>query len=240
MATSARAVSDRRRQVFKHVLEKPYTTNWPAASQAVQSEVVDLLCTALKPLATYFGESRRMAKRRKTKSGKQESLSSDALVGKEILKHVVIGINSTTRALERQARRSQPLAGEDLALVVVCKGDVEPQLVAHFPGLAHAARVAKVDGEIQRAMKLRLMGVGAGSEKQLAVAVGQPRVSTIGIRTGMPALDAVVERAYTEVAAPSVPWIGTGQQLMPPLHPMKVRELHTTAPVANKRSKKTK
>ncbi|KAJ2452157.1 RNase P and RNase MRP subunit [Coemansia sp. RSA 2336] len=236
MAT-ARALGVQRRQVFKHALEKPYTTSWPAAPQAVQNELLDMLCTALQPLSTYFAESRRTCKsrlrrqRRRAKSKPEGTvrLSERAAEGKGMLRHVIIGINSTTRALERQARGGE---GE-LALVVVCKGDVEPQLVAHFPGLAHAARTSKADGRA----RLRLVGAAGGAERRLAAAVGQPRASAIGIRAGIPALDAIIDKALAGVAAPAVPWIGSasGCHLAPEFHPMAVRELRTTAPAAGKR-----
>ncbi|KAJ1862749.1 RNase P and RNase MRP subunit [Coemansia sp. RSA 989] len=242
MAATARALGVQRRQVFKHALEKPYTTSWPSATQVAQDEIIDLLCTALQPLSTYFAESRRICKsrlrrqRRRSKSKLQSkpSLSDKALEGKSMLKHVVIGINGTTRALERQAKGQR--SEGDLALVVVCKGDVEPQLVAHFPGLAHAARTSKADRA--GTAKLRLVGVGSGAERRLAAAVGQPRASALGIRAGMPALDAIIDTAYANVAMPSVPWIGNiapGCHPAPALHPMAVRELRTSAPVAGKR-----
>ncbi|KAJ2848873.1 RNase P and RNase MRP subunit [Coemansia brasiliensis] len=249
MATTVRALGVQRRQVFKHALEKPYTTSWPSATQAVQNEIVDLLCTALQPLSTYFAESRRICRsrlrrqRRRAKSKSETpkaSLSDKALEGKKMLSHVVIGINSTTRALEKQARQSQLLSERDLALVVVCKGDIEPQLVAHFPGLAHAARTSKTDNETRRIMKLRLVGVGNGAEKRLAAAVGQPRASAIGIRAGIPALDTIIDYAHANVAIPSVPWIGSrstaeGCHSAPEFHPMAVRELRTSAPITGKR-----
>ncbi|KAJ2807495.1 RNase P and RNase MRP subunit [Coemansia guatemalensis] len=275
-ATTVRGASDRRRQVFKHALEKPYTTNWPSASQAVQGEIVDLLCTALQPLGKYFAETRHAAKyerrrrrlalrrARKNKAKvdpkeldkqQQQRTVKSSTIGHELLDHVVLGINSTTRALEKQARGVKSCGAKDLALVVVCKGDIEPQLVAHFPGLAHAARIAASTGNqqvpgkgTQQAGALRLVGVGSGSERRLAEAVGQRRVSVIGIRAGLPALDAIVQKARAGVATPSVPWIGSKIQLgaqhhaamaesAVSLHPMTVRELHTSAPILDKKRK---
>ncbi|KAJ2770728.1 RNase P and RNase MRP subunit, partial [Coemansia nantahalensis] len=215
-AISARAASAQRRVVFKHALDKPYTTAWPSAGQAVQDEIADMLCAALQPLGAYFSELRRAAKycrRRQRKSkGHGESGSApdreapagrmthtaDTRAGAELLKSVVLGINGTTRALEKQVQSAQPTAG-DLALVVVCKGDVEPQMVAHLPGLAHAVRAAAVAaagaGSSAGGSILRLVGLGGGAEKRLAAAVGQHRVSAVGIRAGQPALDAIIERA---------------------------------------------
>ncbi|KAJ2157832.1 RNase P and RNase MRP subunit [Coemansia sp. RSA 552] len=248
MATTVRATSDRRRQVFKHALEKPYATNWPSASSNVQGEIVSVLCTALQPLGAYFAESRRISKynrrsRRRDLQQRQRGverpsvadrkpLTEAALSGADLRKYVVLGINSTTRALEKQARRSKaaPASNDDLVMVVVCRGDVEPQLVAHFPALAHAARTTSTP-------RLRLIGAGAsGTEQQIARAVGQQRASVVGIRAGAAALDLAVQKAVTAVPAPSVPWIGSGSQAgVPVLYPMAVRELRTTAPIPAKR-----
>ncbi|PIA15198.1 hypothetical protein COEREDRAFT_98334 [Coemansia reversa NRRL 1564] len=273
---TVRGESNKRRQVFKHALEKPYATNWPSASQTVQDEIVDLLYSALQPLGSYFAETRHAAKyqrrrrrlalrrARKNKSEvkqkelvEHQQIMKPSTIGHDLLNHVVLGINSTTRALEKQARRVNPCGSEDLVLVVVCKGDIEPQLVAHFPGLAHAARIASASstggqsasgkGTVQGGA-LRLVGVGSGSERRLAEAVGQRRVSVIGIKSGFPTLDAVVQRARAGVATPSVPWIGskiqptiqldaTMTESEVSLHPMKVRELHTTAPIQEKKRK---
>ncbi|KAJ2350678.1 RNase P and RNase MRP subunit [Coemansia erecta] len=245
MATTARTVSDRRRQVFKHALEKPYTTTWPSASIETQTEILDMLCTALHPLSAHFSETRRISKSRHRRGKKRKQTieplkpSTDVdgtqlSAGQTLLKHVVLGINSTTRSLEKQARRTHVSVADDVALVVVCKGDVDTQLCAHFPALAHAARVAKASGEERQSAQLRLLAVGAGAEARLAEAAGQQRVSVIGIRAGVPALDRIIEKACAEVAVPSVPWVGQdgGDS---PFYPMAVRELHTSAPILNKR-----
>ncbi|KAJ2709663.1 RNase P and RNase MRP subunit [Coemansia spiralis] len=261
-AISARAASVQRRVVFKHALDRPYTTTWPSAAQAVQDEIVELLCAALQPLGAYFRESRRAAKynrrqRRRRTRGKSEGAvdrkppadrmthTPDTRAGAEMLQRVVLGINSTTRALERQAQSAQPAAATDLALVVVCKGDVEPQMVAHMPGLAHSARTAAMAatgaGSSAGGDVLRLVGLGAGAEKRLAAAVGQQCVSAVGIRAGHPALDAIIERARAGIATPAVPWIGRDPRARglpvagaaPALSPMAVRELRTTAPIPN-------
>ncbi|KAJ2501946.1 RNase P and RNase MRP subunit [Coemansia sp. RSA 1972] len=236
MAT-ARAVNDKRRQVFKHTLEKPYTTVWPSSSTETQSEILNDLCTALQPLASYFAHTRRVSKAHHRRTRRQRTSKNNTnltpgitqpsdteLKGKKLLDFVCIGINSTTRALERQAQQNT-LHASDLALVIVCKGDVEPQLVAHFPGLAHAARSAKPDS-VRREDKLRLVGVNAGAEQRLALAVGQHRVSVLGIRAGIEEFDAIVEKARNGCSVPSVPWIGT-QRNEPVFHLVRVRELQT-------------
>ncbi|KAJ2018826.1 RNase P and RNase MRP subunit [Coemansia sp. RSA 2337] len=267
-----RSVSEKRRQVFKHALGKPHAMAWPETDQETQSAIVDMLCKALGPLGTYFAASRQASKRlahrkrravRSAKNSKNKDTPSvepserfpatidnyaSIMAGKELLAHVVLGINGTTRMLEKQARSgSQIPESERIALVVVCKGDVDPQMVAHFPGLAHTAHAAINSGGRGETTKsgdggLRLVGVGKGAEQKLANAVCQHRVSVVGIKAGAPLLDEIVLKARVGVAPPVVSWIGTtvagSEKSAAPaaaFRPMQVHELHTTAPIQDKK-----
>ncbi|KAJ2902181.1 RNase P and RNase MRP subunit [Coemansia aciculifera] len=165
------------------------------------------------------------------------------MAGRDLLSYVVLGINGTTRALEKQAQGGAQIPNsERIVLVVVCKGDVDPQMVAHLPGLAHVAHSAgNGKGEIGQsgADGLRLIGVGKGAEQKLASAVSQHRVSVVGIKAGAPLLDGIIAKAHAKVAPPVVPWIGTAVAGMSApaatFHPMRVHELHTTAPILDKK-----
>ncbi|KAJ2488567.1 RNase P and RNase MRP subunit [Coemansia sp. RSA 2050] len=255
-----RTVSEKRRQVFKHALGKPQAMAWPEADQETQSDIVDMLCKALGPVGMYFAESRRASKRlahRKRRAVRSANSRANkekppvepserfpttidnyesVMTGKDLLAYIVLGINGTTRMLEKQARSGLLVPeSERIALVVVCKGDVDPQMVAHFPGLAHTAHAATNSSNHESTKPgdggLRLVGVGKGAEQKLANAVCQQRVSVIGIKAGAPLLDEVVLKARVGVAPPVVPWIGTAVAF----HPMQVHELHTTAPIVDKK-----
>ncbi|KAJ2511643.1 hypothetical protein GGI11_005033, partial [Coemansia sp. RSA 2049] len=159
--------------------------------------------------------------------------------GLDMLKFLVLGINSTTRALEKQARRETATGNagsgdvSSIALVVACKSDIESQVVAHLPALAHAARISftgvsgseatdasteKIDKgatETNRPYHLRLVGVAKGAEKQLSAATYQQRLSVIGIRPGIPELDEIIRYAQENVSSPSIPWIGPNKNKHP-------------------------
>ncbi|KAJ2856390.1 RNase P and RNase MRP subunit, partial [Coemansia erecta] len=159
-----------------------------------------------------------------------DKISGDiaALKGQHLLEHLVLGINSTTRALEKQARRECSSGESNLAFVIVCKLDIESHVVAHLPALAHAARTATASATrakdptaaiesidntntsgTEQSYQLRLVGVAKGSEKKLAAATCQRRLSVIGIRPGAPELDKIIRLAQKKVSVPSVPWIGS-------------------------------
>ncbi|KAJ1877823.1 RNase P and RNase MRP subunit [Coemansia sp. RSA 1722] len=182
----------------------------------------------------------------------ESSETEAAKAGLALMDHVVIGINSTTRALEKQIRSQGPdnaatndshnqSAGtkNDIALVVVCKGDLDMPMIAHFPGLAHMANenLTKHNPSIGG---FRLVGLVEGSECKLGAAVGHKRVSVIGIRAGSTVLDPIIKKAQIGASAPVVPWISTenadAAQVNPKMHPMAVRELQTTAPIQKKKS----
>ncbi|KAJ2006932.1 hypothetical protein GGI04_001713 [Coemansia thaxteri] len=266
--TTMRTVGEKRRQVFKHALGKPQTMPWPAVDQETHAIIVDMICAALQPVGVYFSESRRASKRlahrkrravRTTRAKNSRnvvspttscrsltdnfSYSDAALSGKNLLSHIVLGINGTTRMLEKQARSGLQLPETDrLALVVVCKGDVDPQMVAHFPGLAHTAYSACRAGNAKHLDNagLRLFGASKGAEQRLANSACQQRVSVIGIKAGTPLLDEIIQKARAAVAPPVVPWIGEAPSrhnhcpLSAIFYPMQVHELHTTAPAARK------
>ncbi|KAI7833706.1 hypothetical protein BX661DRAFT_203342 [Kickxella alabastrina] len=194
---------------------------------------------------TTYATSAAAGVRQQIADSMETDSTEAAKAGLALLDYIVIGINSTTRSLEKQARQSSDKA--DLALVVVCKGDVEPQMIAHLPALAHAAQAASSNSaEHSDGPGLRLVAVGKGSEQRLAAAVGQQRVTVLGIRSGSPQLDSILEKARAGILAPVVPWIGAGISMggsmssssadlaKPGLKAMAALELHTTAPTLNR------
>lgn len=225
-ATLRDTIKEKRRPVFKYALDKPRIAPWPEVSAELQRDIVDKLCVALQPLKEYFIESR------KKKTKKQGGFEH---VGKELLSHIVLGVNSNTRALEKQAKGNSS-ANVSISLVIVCRTDVEPQMTAHFPALAHIAAYQSASNKGDDGIGLRLIDVDKGSEQKLASAVGQNRVSVIGIRASAPPpFKAIMERACTEIKPPMVSWIGSAE-----FHPVSVRELHTTAPIVHKKATKTR
>ncbi|KAJ1827643.1 RNase P and RNase MRP subunit, partial [Coemansia sp. RSA 2599] len=180
----------------------------------------------------------------------ESSKTEAAKAGLDLLDYVVIGINGTTRALEKQVHAKGPGAAinedenknagpkGDLALVVVCKADMDVQMVAHFPALVHVANENLAQNDAENS-GLRLVGLGKGSENKLAATVGHDRVSVIGIRAGSTVLDPIIEKAQTGVPVPEIAWIGTKDasavKVNRALQPMAVRELQTTAPVQKKK-----
>ncbi|KAI7833704.1 hypothetical protein BX661DRAFT_177384 [Kickxella alabastrina] len=256
---TVRKIGDQRRPVLKHALDKPFTTPWPTATPALQCEIVDALCAALQPRrsaqkAAKAAKAANKAKSQKNKDEKkgqqaasaQTTYATSAAAG--VRQQIADSMETdSTEAAKAGLALLDYIHKADLALVVVCKGDVEPQMIAHLPALAHAAQAASSNSaEHSDGPGLRLVAVGKGSEQRLAAAVGQQRVTVLGIRSGSPQLDSILEKARAGILAPVVPWIGAGISMggsmssssadlaKPGLKAMAALELHTTAPTLNR------
>lgn len=88
---SLKDLEQKRREVYKPILDNPYTkgTEWPSVSPQISISILDYL---LQLLSSY-GEHRRVSN---SKTG--QKLPPHALEGK-----ITIGFNSTVKALENQA-----------------------------------------------------------------------------------------------------------------------------------------
>lgn len=97
---SLKEIEKKRRQVFKPILDNPYTqTNvWPFVEPEVAESVMGMLSVILSNLGRYNG---LLAEARATKNVKFVKPESP-----EILRSITVGFNSTVRALEEQAQRN--------------------------------------------------------------------------------------------------------------------------------------
>ena len=97
---SLKEIEKKRRQVFKPILDNPYTqTNvWPFVEPEVAESVMGMLSVILSNLGRYNG---LLAEARVTKNVKFVKPESP-----EILRSITVGFNSTVRALEEQAQRN--------------------------------------------------------------------------------------------------------------------------------------
>ncbi|KAJ1951533.1 hypothetical protein EC988_004021 [Linderina pennispora] len=182
-------------------------------------------------------EERRKARDKSIRSKRDELEVKNKHVRqmREILGQVVVGINKNTRVLEKMAAEGEGCTCK-LGLVVVCRGDVDIQLVSHLQGLTHAAFVA-VEGEPAADTDiagLRMVGVGKGSEKQLALAIHQPRASVLGIKAGSELFKDLLAKVPKTLPPPVLAWVGGGER---GLVKMAVREIRTTAPILNRGTK---
>ncbi|KIY48338.1 hypothetical protein FISHEDRAFT_43792 [Fistulina hepatica ATCC 64428] len=161
----------------------------------------------------------------------------------DVLKHLEIGINQVTKRLELEIEKqrspvvlsNKPEAAADtssptplpIAVVLVCKGDVDPPiLINHIPHLV-AAHNALAPSQI-----IKLVPLPKGAEFTLAEALGLRRVSAMTLDMSTPGLDAL------NALLPSVPtvaaaWLAPPSTRVTHKHtfvPAHIKQLKTTAP----------
>jgi len=150
---SLRKAEEKRRVVYKAVLDTPFILKWPFTPAEKQNDILRTLCTCLAPLGKARSERRRQRKE-KVKATEQLPRSPT----------VVTGINAITRSLERKD------PDDSDALVFVCRNDIDPpQLCAHIPQLCALA-------------SRKLIQLPQGAEKSIADALGLKRVGAIQVK----------------------------------------------------------
>lgn len=208
---SLKDIETKRRQVFKPVLDNPYTqAAWPWV-EAPQGEVYrDILCTLLEPLKHH----------KELLKTKPEVLPEPPLA----LAHATLGFNSTVKALERCApvgRGAKGAALPVLGVVFVCKSEITPAVVTqHFPVLCYVAG------------RVKLVQLPRGSMDKLSEAVGRPHTGIVGITRDMPGAGTLVALVEGGVGDVEVPWL-EGVDFQKPV----LKVLKTSAPMGKPKQK---
>jgi hypothetical protein len=161
------------------------TSSWPAPSKDVEDGVLQLLLPLLKPIGVF----RRIQVPRskgKGRAGKQVNKEFDGPPKwiADLYDHLTIGLNTTVRRLESQASSTPPqTSAEPLFMVLVCRENLPDVLTMNLPLLLAAS--ASANG------RARLIEISSKTEKELAEALFQPRLSVLGIDRSGPGTDAL-------------------------------------------------
>ncbi len=180
-------------------------------------------------------------------SSLSEPLPSIESPAPELLYHLTIGINSTTRHLERLSqqslpeaypahlRPSNPLAPQStlaprLAAIFVPR-DAQPSLLhAHLPLLTVTASLAS-----PTLPHIRLVGLPKVAENRMAAALGLPRVGFVGLMEDAPNARSLIDFVREQVPAVEAAYlneISAGVYL-----PVNINAISTSAPVRPKKTK---
>lgn len=210
-----RAEEEKRRTVFKPLLDNPYTkTTWPEVEDG--ETLTKLLVELLAPLGTHADYIKK----------KVDPLPE----APEISDHVTVGFNCTMEAIEKQAQevytqRSERKA-EDIVAIFVCRSDFESSLVvSHFPLSCCAASTADT--------QVKLVQLPKGSMSSLTKASGYQNLGVIGLRRDTPGAKTIFE-IIEKIGNVEVPWINDAKKsLQPPV----IKNMKTTAPIKVKKKK---
>lgn len=135
----------------------------------------------------------------------------------EILRHLTVGLNTTSRHLEIEAALSKPGALPivdketkaeeqtiDKRLAVVFLPKPKDNLVyAHLPLLCYTSSCAHKD----KAQSTRLVLLDPSCERTIATAMGLPRAGVIGVFDDAPGAAPLLEYVRDNVVPVEVPWL---------------------------------
>ncbi len=233
--SSMKEQEQKRRQVFKPVLDSPFIqVSWPFIQQDDLKTILELLLSILEPLGKYHEVLKQGC------FPKPEA--------PEILDFVTLGFNSSTSSLEKQARKnyqifkdpiiakSKPITENDsnIRVLFVCKSDIQPALLtSHFPILCFTA--SRSQDKRQCSKPVKLVQLPKGTMQKLSTATGQTNCGIISLKENTPGSSILFQLLDTSVSDIDVPWLSSD----PPFYKPVVKLLNTTAPIISK-NKKTK
>lgn len=153
----------------------------------------------------------------------------------DVLSHLTVGFNSTSRQLEKEAQRSDQgdvlTVSRNLAAIFVPRSDQAAILTSQLPLLVHTASLAR-----SASPAIRLINLSKGAESRLCAALHLPRVSFVGLFEDAPNATPLIDFVRERVAPIEVPWlkeVGLGVYI-----PVEIKALKTTAPAEFKAAKR--
>ncbi|KAF2852700.1 hypothetical protein T440DRAFT_466822 [Plenodomus tracheiphilus IPT5] len=226
--------------VFK--TSTPFTeTKWPQIAQEHHEIILDLVCNLIAPLGdhrrTHIPPSKgRKRKRISNPDPKQTTPpQSDAPPPPpELSKHILTGVNTITRHLERLVSRNAPtaLAASNAPSAALCSADKAPRTKpdddelaiiilthpkpasspahAHIPTLVHISTISPhVATPVPMAIntKTRLVPLSTSSDSRLASKLGIPRVGALAVMNSAPGAKALVEYVREHVDLTECAWV---------------------------------
>ncbi|RLV89628.1 hypothetical protein JA1_005066 [Spathaspora sp. JA1] len=224
-ASSLKELEKKKKQVFKPILDNPYTQSntWPFIEPDLSTTILDFLDVLLSPIGKY-----------KTST----ALVKQQVQPPDIVNFVYHGFNSTVEALEIQAGvnrgiRHDKLAKPQITHLFICKYDIVPNIITSmFPVLSYTA---------SGSTRVKLVQLPRGSMDRISKAVGVENTGIVGFTEGCPGAEALFELVNSSVKDVEVPWLdglltGDMKFVAPGL-----RNIVTTAPVHQSKNKnKTK
>lgn len=224
----------KRRQVFKPVLDNPYTQSnlWPFISPELAGQILDYLTVILGGLGNYnklLQESKNLGL---------------AMPSNEpgIKSQITIGFNSTVKALENQAsvhrveksnkRRRREIDGHFIKYVFVTKFDIQPEVLTQpFPVLCFTASPS-------RDKRVKLIQLPKSSMSILSKVLNVENVGILGMTEKIEEASALYTLVENSVKEIQVPWLdglfdGPETFMKPAL-----KFLKTSAPILPKKNKK--
>lgn len=236
-AGSLKDIERKRREVFKPILDNPYTkgSEWPAVDLETQKAIVDFLAQLLSSYGGYL----------QLQKNKRTSLSV------ELTDKITLGFNSTVKRLEAQAAPNRAKVLKKSAkktktvpkleakttgyvkYVFVCKSDIStPLLTSCFPLLTFSASKSLLD-------RVKLVELPRGSMSRLLKVLHTENTGIISITDdwseGKPLFD-LIDRKIEDQEVPWLHGLFEGE-LGEAFEKPAIKFLKTTAPIGRSTQK---
>ncbi|SGZ57440.1 CIC11C00000005751 [Sungouiella intermedia] len=229
----------KRREVFKPILDNPYTrgNSWPQVPDTVSKSILEYLTQLL----SSYGQYNQLRKTSKDKNIPKHDLENK----------ITIGFNSTVRVLEEQAApnrekvlkrkgRQAPITSTKpyVKYVFVAKSDITtPLLTNSLPLLAFSASRSLQD-------RVKLIELPRGSLEKLLKVLKEDRVSIMSLRQdwaeGAP-LFTLIDDKIKDVEVPWLEALFTGDGALDAVYQKPdVRFLKTSAPIGKPKNQQKK
>lgn len=226
MSGALKDFDEKRRQVYKPVLDNPYVNanTWPEVSPQLAVDIVDLLSVVLAPLGKYHQLLKEKAK-------------PDA---PPLANKVTLGFNSTVKRLEAQAapkrdrvlnrKPSEPVKPY-LKYVFCAKADIKPALlIQSFPILAYTASRLLED-------RVKLVPLGKGAMAKLLAAAGVQNTTIVGLEQDVSGAQPLYD-LVDKIDDVDVPWLsGLFGEHSDVFFKPNLKVLKTSAPKVQKKQK---
>lgn len=229
LSGSLKDLEKKRRQVFKPILDNPYTQSntWSNIEPDVGNNIVDLL----ERLLASVGKYNLLVKEEKDKSKLPDK--------PEIYDQITLGFNSTVSKLENQAQTkfNKKLIDEESSIryVFVAKRDINPSIMTNFfPTLAYTASPS--------ATRIKLVQLPKGTMDRLSKCLNKDNVGIIGLPGNIKDATSLYDIVDTNVEDIEMPWLadlldgaGTNRFMKAP-----VKHIETSAPIMPKKNDQKK
>ncbi|KAK4456143.1 hypothetical protein QBC34DRAFT_10579 [Podospora aff. communis PSN243] len=183
---------------------RAYTTKHirPQITADDQDAILELLCHLLTPIGTHRSAHLTPSKGRRSKKSRQGGANDggppEVPPAPEIMAHIDIGLANISRNLQRQLNTES----SQYSVVFVARSSQSSSFHCHFPQM-----VAVASNSTPSAPATRLVGFSKACEERLSVALGIPRVSSIGLREGAPQAKGLIDYVREHVEPIELAWI---------------------------------
>ncbi|KAK8252327.1 hypothetical protein HDK77DRAFT_148153 [Phyllosticta capitalensis] len=180
----------------------------PTVPPAEHDIILDMLLSLLSPIAQHRAlhitpSKGKRDKKRKRRQGQPDPPQPPPAPA--IANHITVGLNSTTRHLERLVANKATPSHQDsvpaMPLILTTQSPSSP-VVSHLPLLSSTASCC-----LPPSQATRIVPLSPSVETKLAAALGLPRVGVIGIKAGAPGTAPLIEYAQSNLQAVDVPWV---------------------------------